>query len=816
MESYDEAIAEAERALETIPPRSKPSPSWRARATCRRGRRVRTTRGRGRSRSIRATRSSTTRWPSSACATGSTGEAVDFASEARALDPRSWRGLAILGLNQLRLGAIDAGRKSLETSFAGDPYNVWIKNTLDLLDTFPSATRRGASAASSCSSTARSRRCSRRTSARWPKRPTRGSPRATGYRPAVPVRIEVYPSHADFSVRTVGLAGLGALGVCFGPVLAIDSPSRARDRQFNWGSTLWHELAHTVTLGADRHEVPRWLTRRALRAARSAARGRAGATTSPSSSSPALKTGQAAAAARAQRRLRPARPAPSRSRVSYYQASLVVEWIEAPARLPGRARPAAGLPGRAQHGGGASRRSSARASRTSTPASRPTCASASPTPRGRRRCRAPARSSRTPRHRDELVATADAAPGDFLAQLAAGMALVENRSLPRRGPSSSGPSPSSPSTPATTARAGYLAQLDLEGEGRPRRRRGAARGSPRDQRDATTTPTCELARLLEQLGDRAAAAAALERALYIWPFDAAVHHRLAALYDARGDRQASCAPAARWSRSTPWTGPRRSTSSRWPAAGGRRGRGAARGAARARARAALPAGAGAAARAAPRADGAERRPVVRMLGFVVLVILAGLLPAAADIGQPPDRPTRTCPTTAASRSCASASSPRGLARATTCGASTSSGTTTTRARTRTSRRSCRSYHRWTSRPSGGNILDLDDPELLSYPVAYLCELGFWAPTDAEARGLRDYLLKGGFLIVDDFAGPHWDNFGGGCSACCPRRSSSSSTRRTRSSTRSSASTPPRSSTRTAAPGPPACSASSRTTTRASA
>ena len=58
----------------------------------------------------------------------------------------------------------------------------------------------------------------------------------------------------------------------------------------------------------------------------------------------------------------------------------------------------------------------------------------------------------------------------------------------------------------------------------------------------------------------------------------------------------------------------------------------------------------------------------------------------------------------------------------------------------------------------GNILDLDDPELFKYPLAYLCEVGFWRPTDDEARNLRTYLLKGGFLIVDDFAGPQWTNF----------------------------------------------------------
>lgn len=63
---------------------------------------------------------------------------------------------------------------------------------------------------------------------------------------------------------------------------------------------------------------------------------------------------------------------------------------------------------------------------------------------------------------------------------------------------------------------------------------------------------------------------------------------------------------------------------------------------------------------------------------------------------------------------------------------------------------------------GGNILALDDPELFKYPVAYLSEPGGWFPTDQEVLGLRNYLLKGGFIIIDDFDGAamsqDWMNF----------------------------------------------------------
>ena len=59
---------------------------------------------------------------------------------------------------------------------------------------------------------------------------------------------------------------------------------------------------------------------------------------------------------------------------------------------------------------------------------------------------------------------------------------------------------------------------------------------------------------------------------------------------------------------------------------------------------------------------------------------------------------------------------------------------------------------------GSNIFSFDDPELLKYPVAYLSEPGYWIPSEREAAGLRTYLAKGGFLIVDDFMQNEWYNF----------------------------------------------------------
>ncbi len=59
---------------------------------------------------------------------------------------------------------------------------------------------------------------------------------------------------------------------------------------------------------------------------------------------------------------------------------------------------------------------------------------------------------------------------------------------------------------------------------------------------------------------------------------------------------------------------------------------------------------------------------------------------------------------------------------------------------------------------GTNVIDAGDPELHSYPIAYVSEPGGWAPTQAELDNVGAYLEKGGFLILDDFrSNREWSN-----------------------------------------------------------
>jgi hypothetical protein len=57
-----------------------------------------------------------------------------------------------------------------------------------------------------------------------------------------------------------------------------------------------------------------------------------------------------------------------------------------------------------------------------------------------------------------------------------------------------------------------------------------------------------------------------------------------------------------------------------------------------------------------------------------------------------------------------------------------------------------------------NILDLEDPEIFRQPILYIWEPGFWDISERGATNLRNYMLKGGFVIFDDFEAGQWDNF----------------------------------------------------------
>ncbi|HXG93350.1 MAG TPA: tetratricopeptide repeat protein [Blastocatellia bacterium] len=186
-------------------------------------------------------------------------DAVEFGRRAVELSPRLWSARTELGIQLLRVGRMTEGREELERAFAGDPYNVWAKNTLDLLDSmkdFAESVRgpfiikssQKESAALTAYAADLLEEAYKKLTAKYK------------FTPRAPLSVEIFDSHADFAVRSLGLPGLGALGVCFGQVIAMDSPSARASGEFNWGSTLWHEFTHVITLQMTDHRIPRWFS----------------------------------------------------------------------------------------------------------------------------------------------------------------------------------------------------------------------------------------------------------------------------------------------------------------------------------------------------------------------------------------------------------------------------------------------------------------------------------------------------------------------------------------------------------------------------
>ncbi len=184
-------------------------------------------------------------------------EAVENDLKAVKLDPRLWPAYASLGMNQMRVGDISGGRASLQRAFNGDPFNLWAFNTLELLDQMDKFVR-GKSEHFVYLVAQEDQASLLQYAPQIAEEAYRRMTQRYRFTPSGPIQIEIFPDHGGFAVRTLGLPGLGALGVCFGKVVAIDSPRARKAESFNWGSTLWHELAHVITLQMTNHNIPRW------------------------------------------------------------------------------------------------------------------------------------------------------------------------------------------------------------------------------------------------------------------------------------------------------------------------------------------------------------------------------------------------------------------------------------------------------------------------------------------------------------------------------------------------------------------------------
>jgi tetratricopeptide (TPR) repeat protein len=194
-------------------------------------------------------------------------EATALLRRAVEVQPDLWSAHAELGSNLLRLGQIEEARQQLTAAYSGDPYSPTTVNSLRLLDRIDEFDVSSTPVAVAGDTyVVRLRLHRSESSVLEPyaidlvQRGIATFSQRYGFKLQEPVTVELYPDHDDFAVRVAALPGIGLLGVTFGYVVAMDSPSGRASGDFHWGTTLWHELAHVFTLEATDHRVPRWLS----------------------------------------------------------------------------------------------------------------------------------------------------------------------------------------------------------------------------------------------------------------------------------------------------------------------------------------------------------------------------------------------------------------------------------------------------------------------------------------------------------------------------------------------------------------------------
>jgi len=187
-------------------------------------------------------------------------EGIAYYRKAIEADPQLWSARSELGVNLMRMGKEDEPRQLLEQSYNNGFKDAATVNSLRLLDSYKNfVTIKDDTTILKLNKTEADllrpyyEDILKRSIATYSKKYKMTLPG--------PVQLEVYPNHEDFAVRTLGMPGLGGiLGVTFGEVVAMDSPSGRKPGDFSWASTLWHEMSHVFILTLTNHRVPRWFT----------------------------------------------------------------------------------------------------------------------------------------------------------------------------------------------------------------------------------------------------------------------------------------------------------------------------------------------------------------------------------------------------------------------------------------------------------------------------------------------------------------------------------------------------------------------------
>ncbi len=189
-----------------------------------------------------------------------------FFAKAIEVMPREVGPRSSLGLLAMRTAEEDDAKRWLDKAFTIDPFNVRVKNTLEVLDVLDSMktleTEHAVIKYDGKRDELLARYVAKHIDAIYPEMCGQ-----FGYKPPGKPLLEIFSSakghggHQWFSVRLVGLPYVGTVAACTGCMVAMASPNEMEGpMRFNWARVVKHELVHVITLQQTHFNIPHWYT----------------------------------------------------------------------------------------------------------------------------------------------------------------------------------------------------------------------------------------------------------------------------------------------------------------------------------------------------------------------------------------------------------------------------------------------------------------------------------------------------------------------------------------------------------------------------
>lgn len=192
-------------------------------------------------------------------------QSAHYYQEARRRMPQLLYVEGRLGLVRMRLGEEAEARQLLTSSFRDDPFNVRVKNMLEVLDVLDTYALLETEHFLLRFDRGKDELLARYAARYLEEEVYPEIVKTLGYEPEGKSLFEIFnrakntSGHGWFSARMVGLPFVGTVGACAGKVVAMASPTDMPER-FHWGQVLKHEFVHVVNLQQTDFNIPHWFT----------------------------------------------------------------------------------------------------------------------------------------------------------------------------------------------------------------------------------------------------------------------------------------------------------------------------------------------------------------------------------------------------------------------------------------------------------------------------------------------------------------------------------------------------------------------------